>query len=53
MNARLRNFAYRASLSPWTFIGAGAAALTIAFLTVAGQAYRAASSTPVRSIKYE
>jgi len=48
-----RNFAYRAHLSPWTFIAAGAMALTIAFLTVAGQAYRAAASSPVKSINYE
>ncbi len=53
MNAWLRNFAYRAPLSPWTFVAAGAGALIIAFLTVGGQAYRAASSSPVRSIKYE
>jgi putative ABC transport system permease protein len=53
MNAWLKNFAYRATLSPWTFLMAGAAALAIAFLTVAGQAYRAASSNPVESLKYE
>jgi putative ABC transport system permease protein len=53
MNAWLRNFAYRAALSPWTFIAAGAAALAIAFMTVASQAYRAASSNPVESLKYE
>jgi len=53
MNAWLRNFAYRAALSPWTFVAAGAAALAIAFMTVAGQAYRAASSNPVDSLKYE
>ena len=53
MNAWLKNFAYRAPLSPWPFVAAGAAALAIAFVTVGGQAYRAASSSPVRSIKYE
>ncbi|MDH4271590.1 MAG: ABC transporter permease [Candidatus Aminicenantes bacterium] len=53
MGAWLRNFSYRAALSPWTFLTAGLAALAIAFLTVAGQAYRAASSNPVESLKYE
>lgn len=53
MKTWLRNFAYRAALSPWTFLAAGVAALAIAFVTVAGQAYRAASSNPVKSLKYE
>jgi putative ABC transport system permease protein len=53
MGAWLRNFAYRADLSPWTFLAAGAAALTIAFITVAVQTYRAASSNPLASLKSE
>jgi len=53
MSAWLRNFAYRTALSPWTFLAAGVAALAIAFLTVALQAYRAATSNPVESLKYE
>jgi putative ABC transport system permease protein len=53
MGAWLRNFAYRAALSPWTFLTAGVAALGIAFLTVAGQALRAACSNPVESLRNE
>jgi len=53
MTAWLKNFAYRAALSPWTFLTAGVTALVIAFLTVASQAYRAASSNPAESLKYE
>jgi len=53
MGTWLKNFAYRATLRPWTFLAAGAAALAIAFLTVAFQAYRVASSNPAGSLKYE
>jgi putative ABC transport system permease protein len=53
MGAWLKNFAYRTTLSPWTFLAAGTAALAIAFLTVAGQALRAATSNPVDSIRNE
>ncbi len=53
MNIWLRGFAYRTSLSPWTFLGSGSAALAIAFLTVSYQAIRAASANPVDSLKYE
>jgi putative ABC transport system permease protein len=53
MNAWLREFAYRTSLSPWTFLGSGLAAVMIAFLTVSYQAVRAASADPVDSLKYE
>jgi putative ABC transport system permease protein len=53
MGAWLRNFAYRAALSPWTFLTAGLAALAIAFLTVGTQAFRAASSDPVNFLKHE
>jgi len=53
MKAWLKDFAYRAALSAWPFLAAGAAALTIAFLTVAGQALRAASANPVDALKNE
>ena len=53
MNAWLKNFAYRAAMSPWTFLAAGMVALVIAFMTVAGQALRAASSNPVEALKNE
>jgi putative ABC transport system permease protein len=53
MNAWLKNFAYRAAWSSWTFLSAGIAALSIAFVTVAGQALRAATSNPVEALKNE
>jgi putative ABC transport system permease protein len=53
MSTWLRGFAYRTRLSPWTFLGSGAAALAIAFLTVGWQATRAALANPVDSLKYE
>jgi putative ABC transport system permease protein len=53
MGAWLKNFAYRVGLSPWTFLAAGFAALGIAFLTVGTQAFRAASSDPAESLKFE
>ena len=53
MNAWLRGFAFRTSLSPWTFLGSSLAVLVISFLTVSYQAVRAASANPVDSLKYE
>ena len=53
MGAWSRNFAYRVGLSPWTFLAAGFAALGIAVLTVGTQAFRAASSDPAESLKFE
>jgi len=53
MGAWLRNYAYRAALSPWMFLIAGAAAIAIAFLAVGAQAFRAAASNPVDSLKHE
>jgi putative ABC transport system permease protein len=53
MSSWLRGFAYRTNLHPWIFVGAGLAALAIAFLTVSYQALRAASANPVDSLKYE
>ena len=53
MGAWLKNFAYRTDLNPWTFLASGLAALAISFLTVGMQAFRAASSNPVNSLKYE
>jgi len=53
MNAWLRGFAYRTSLSPWTFLASALAALAIAFISVGYQSVRAAKSDPVESLKYE
>ena len=53
MTRWLQAFAYRVDLSWWTFIVTGAAVLSIAFLTVAFQSFRAASANPVDSLRPE
>ena len=49
----LNNFAYRIELKWWYFIGAGASALFIAWLTVAMQTIKAARINPVDSLRSE
>ena len=49
----LQNFEYRIDLEWWYFVGAGLAALAIAWLTVGTQAVKAASVNPVHSLKDE
>ncbi len=53
MQQWLTDFAYRIEISGWTFAVAGAVAMTIAFLTVAGQAIKAALANPVKSLQNE
>lgn len=53
MHSWLQGFAYRASLSGWMFVAAGAAAIVIALLTVGFQAMRAAMANPVKSLRTE
>jgi len=47
----LGGFAYKAEITIWCFIGAGLAALFIAWLTVGSQAWRAARANPTKSLK--
>ena len=49
----LEGFAYRNPVDPWTFLGAGVMALSIALLTVIIQAYRATRTNPVEALRYE
>ncbi|PSR55132.1 transporter permease [Adhaeribacter arboris] len=49
----LQDFEYRVALEWWYFIGAGLAALVIAWLTVSTQAVKAASANPTQSLKDE
>ena len=49
----LENFEYRIDLQWWYFVGAGLAALVIAWLTVSSQALKAASVNPAHSLKDE
>ena len=53
MNEWLQEFAYRISISPWIFIIAALLAFVIAFVTISFQAVKAATTDPVKSIRYE
>jgi putative ABC transport system permease protein len=53
MNKWLEGFAYRITVSWWTFVLAGASAVLIALLTVSFQAIKAASANPVKSLRSE
>jgi len=49
----LQGFAYRITLSPLYFIGAGSAALLIAWATVFVHARRVAGANPIHALRYE
>jgi len=49
----LESYAYRISLNPLYFVGAGAAALAIAWATVIVHAARVARANPVHALRYE
>jgi len=51
MNNWLQNFAYRTPIHFWIFIVAGTAVLIISLLTVGLQAFAAARSNPVKSLR--
>jgi putative ABC transport system permease protein len=53
MNSWLQSFAYHTSISPLTFVAAGAIVLLIALFTVSIQTIRAARTNPVNSLRYE
>jgi putative ABC transport system permease protein len=53
MHNWLESFAYRIGISWWIFAVAGLMALAIAFITVGGQAMKAAMQSPVRSLRTE
>jgi putative ABC transport system permease protein len=53
MQQWLADFAYRIEIHWWMFAAAGAVAMAIAFLTVGGQAMKAALSNPVESLRSE
>jgi putative ABC transport system permease protein len=53
MSQWLANFAYRIDLTPLIFIGSGAIALCIAWVTVGSIAAKAASAKPVLALRYE
>jgi len=49
----LAEFAYRIDLGPLPFVAAGVVALAVALLTISTQTFRAATSDPVKSLRYE
>lgn len=49
----LSNFYYHIGMPYWVFLASGILALILAVITVSYRAYRAASSNPLDSIKYE
>jgi len=53
MDKWLQNFASRIGISWWIFGLSGFLALTVAFLTVAGQAWKAAMTSPVKNLRSE
>ena len=53
MNLWLADFAYRIEIQWWMFAAAGLLAVVIAFLTVGGQAVKAALTNPVKSLRSE
>jgi putative ABC transport system permease protein len=53
MQRWLADFAYRIDMQWWMFAAAGAAAVTIAFLTVGFQSVKAALANPVKSLRSE
>lgn len=53
MSNWLQNFSYRIDISWWVFVGAGVAALSVAFLTVSLQSLQAALKNPVESLRNE
>jgi ABC-type antimicrobial peptide transport system permease subunit len=53
MHKWLQDFAYRAPLNIWIFIGAAAVALTIAMISVSTHAIKTALTNPVKSLRTE
>jgi ABC-type antimicrobial peptide transport system permease subunit len=53
MGRWLQGFAYRAALSPWSFVVSGAIALAIALVTVVSLSIRAAAANPADALRYE
>jgi putative ABC transport system permease protein len=49
----LQGFAYRITLSPLYFLGSGATAMVIAWITVFAHARRVAGANPIHALRYE
>ncbi len=53
MKKWLSGFAYRTSMTVWTFLGSAVAVLIIAVISVSYQSIKAATANPVDSLRYE
>jgi ABC-type antimicrobial peptide transport system permease subunit len=53
LNSWLQNYAYHTAIYWWVFAMAGAAAITIALVTISFQAIKAAMANPVKSLRTE
>ncbi|MBA4055519.1 MAG: ABC transporter permease, partial [Marivirga sp.] len=53
MNQWLQAFPYRTTISTWTFLVSGTLVLLIAFVSVASQTLKAATTKPAETLKYE
>jgi putative ABC transport system permease protein len=53
LNSWLSDFAYRTAIGIWPFITSAGLAVLIVLLTVSYQTFRAASTNPVKSLRYE
>lgn len=53
MNIWLDDFVYKTEVSIWIFVLAGIIAILIALLTVSFQVVRAATTNPIKSLRYE
>ena len=53
MDKWLTNFVYHIQIEWWIFIAAGLITMVISFMTIGGQAFKAASANPVDSLRDE
>jgi len=53
LNGWLGDFAYRTEIGVWPFLGSAGVAVVIVLLTVGYQTIKAASTNPVKSLRYE
>lgn len=53
MNKWMESFAYKTAISWWIFVAAGSVSLLIAFIIMSYEAFKAALTNPVRSLRSE
>jgi putative ABC transport system permease protein len=53
IQAWLKNYAYKTTISWWVFILAGIITIIISIITVGGQSWKAARKNPIEALRYE